>query len=255
VKRCPLNATVKVEFETDVENSYFQRAVDPGELSIEPTMDLVESSRLWNGRMSFKFRVPWDAKVGDTLKVVAGITDVSQVEPLADEFELHASPPIVKSKKKPGKPNPQNDPRSPKPSGSNASLAPPQPIPVKKADWEKYGFERATDGLRVRSGADENGYDFYVNIDNSYLINASADRNSDPELMKYWFTWGLTIAAFGMIKNEKERLAGTDEEPDLDKISHACDGLSQVIIPIIRALHDGPRHRADDDATPPADAG
>src|SRR5690606_14959202 len=45
-KTCPLNATVRVEFETDVDNSYFQRPDDPGELAVHPSMDLVESSRL-----------------------------------------------------------------------------------------------------------------------------------------------------------------------------------------------------------------
>ena len=46
--------------------------------------------------------------------------------------------------------------------------------------------------------------------------------------MKYWFTWGIAIAAFGMIKNAKDELEGSDAEPDLDEISHACDGLAQV---------------------------
>ena len=247
VKMCPLNATVKVEFETDVENSYFQRPDDPGELSIDPTMDLVESSRLWNGKMSFRFRVPWDADVGDRFKVNVSVSDVSQVEPLSDEFELQAVSAITKAKKPSGIINPPGNPRSPKPSGSSASLAPPIPYLVRKPEWGKYGFEKATDGIRVKSGDEGIGYDFYINIDNAYLINASGDRKSDPELLKYWFTWGLTIAAFGMIKNAKDNQDDKESEPDLNKISRACDGLSQVIIPIIRALHDGPRQEPDTD--------
>ena len=244
-KLCPLNATVKVEFETDVDNSYFQRPDDPGELTVEPSLDLVESSRLWNGKMTFKFRVPWDASSGDVLKVKVGVSDVSQIEPLFDEFELEASPTIVKKRRKPGKPNPRHNPRAHKSTNTDASLAPPQPIPVRKSDWPTYGFDGPTDALRVKSGEDGKGYDFYINIDNSFLISAQADKKSDEALLRYWFEWGLTIAAFGMIKNEKERLAGTDDEPDLKKISRACDGLSQVIIPIIRALHAGPRHAGD----------
>ena len=98
--------------------------------------------------------------------------------------------------------------------------------------------------MRVKSGEDGNSYDFYINIDNTSLINASADRKSDPLLLKYWFTWGLTIAAFGMIKNQKDELEGKDAEPDLNEVNQACDGLAQVIIPIIRALHAGPRIEA-----------
>ena len=244
-KNCPVNSTVKVEFETDVENSYFQRPNDPGELIVEPTMDLVESSRLWNGRMTFKFRVPWDAKEGDRLRLKVGVFDVSQTELLADEFEIVASPPIIRKKKKSGKPNPRRNPRSTSSNTTNATLTPPMPQEVKKADWDQHGFEKPADAMRIKSSPEGNGYDFYVNIDNSYLLNATSEKKSDSGLLKYWFTWGLTIAAFGMIKTEKDRTKDSDDEPDLKKISNACDGLAPVIIPIIRALHAGPRHAND----------
>ena len=84
-----------------------------------------------------------------------------------------------------------------------------------------------------------------MNIDNTYLISASDDRKSDPALLKYWFTWGLTIAAFGMIKSAKVSPSNSDSEPDLSQISDACDGLAQVIIPIIRALYAGPAEEAE----------
>lgn len=245
LKKCPLNSTVKIDFETDVENSYFQRPSDPGELSVSPTMDLVESSRLWNGKMSFRFRVPWDAKVGDRIKIQVAVFDAAMTEPLADEFEIEATPAVMKKKKASGKRNPSGDPRDPKPTGNTVALQPPIPYEVSKSDWAKHGFSKPSDALRVKSGDDGNSYDFYVNIDNASLIGASADRKSDPRLLKYWFIWGLTIAAFGMIKNQKDQLLGTDAEPDLEEINHACDGLAQVIIPIIRALHAGPRIEAD----------
>lgn len=245
LKKCPLNSTVKIEFETDVENSYFQRSSDPGELSVSPTMDLVDSSRLWNGKMSFRFRVPWDAKVGDRFRVEVGVFDAAMTEPLTDEFEIEATPEIEKKKKVSGKRNARGDPRSPKPSGNTVALQPPIPYEVKKPDWAKHGFTKPSEALRVKSGDDGNSYDFYVNIDNSSLINASADSKSDPKILKYWFTWGLTIAAFGMIKNQKDELEGKDAEPDLNEIGQACDGLALVIIPIIRALHAGPRIEAE----------
>ncbi len=56
VKNCPINRTVKVEFETDAKNDYFNRPDSRGEIQIEPTPDIKESSRLWNGRFSVKFR-------------------------------------------------------------------------------------------------------------------------------------------------------------------------------------------------------
>ena len=78
VKRCPINATVKVDFETDVENDFFTRPDDRGQLSTSPSMDLIESTKLWNGEFTAKFRVPWSAKPGDSYSIEVSVADPSE---------------------------------------------------------------------------------------------------------------------------------------------------------------------------------
>ena len=246
-KTCPINRTVKVEFETDAENGYFKRPDEPGTIKIEPTPNIVEASRLWNGRFSVKFRVPWDAKPGDSFLIRVLVSDVTRVSsgPFACEFTLIASEAVDRVPPS-GKPNPHLNPKAPKPTNQATSLAVPEPIEVKKDRWEHFGFSNQQEALIIKR-SEGDGYDFYLNVDNSTLVTEMSNPKQDPALVKHWFKWGLVISSLAMIRQQEEnKVSDSDDEsdpesgPDLLKIKQACDGLSRVIIPIIRSLHEGP---------------
>ncbi len=252
-KRCPVNRTVKVEFETDAENEYFDRAADPGGLHVDPGLDLIEASNLWNGKFTARFRVPWDARPGDVTKVRFAVSDVERLAkgPFESKFELVATAEVTKPNHPGPSPNPKPPVSFPKPNHteSNPSLRLPTPKPIKKDDWDKdFGIEGPYDAFRIKSGPD-GGYDFYVNEDCEWLKTEQQDKKNDPALVKHWFTWGLALAALGMIRQEKHESERGDQpdkdetevsEPDLDSIGQACDGLARVIVPMFRILHDGP---------------
>lgn len=249
VKRCPLNKTVRVDFETDADNVYFSRANEPGELFIEPSFDLVESSHLWNGTFSVDFRVPWDAKVGDEIKIRVQVNDVTRTSPFVCELKLVAREEVDDKKPPAGKPNPHKDPHSQIPKGVTQALQVPNPIPVRKADWAKYGFKHEFQAIQIKRS--DSGLDFYVNVDHASLVTEVANKKQDPKLVMFWFMWGLTFSGLAMVRDAEERRSkhrgpentdteDADEGADLEKISLACDGLARVIVPIIRGLHDGP---------------
>ncbi len=239
IKSCPINRTVSIVCETDAENNYFSRPNEPGELQIIPSYDLIESSRLWNGRFNLKFRVPWNAKVGEKTDVKIIVSDnVNTAKPFECEFQLVASAAVTKITPPGPGPNPPGDENSPDPDLNKPKFGLPNPQPVHKADWEKYGFASSVDALRVKKSDD--GYDFYWNVDNKYLIHETANNKNDIELIKQWFSWGLTIAALSLIKKQKEESEDENIGVDLTSVEKACDALSMVIIPIIRTLHDMP---------------
>ena len=96
VKSCPLNRTARVEFETDVMNDYFSRAIDPGKIFINPP-DLVEHSHLWNGKFEANFRVPWNAQLGDEIKINIIVTDIEREArgmPFVSTLTLKAVPEV-----------------------------------------------------------------------------------------------------------------------------------------------------------------
>ena len=246
-KSCPINRTVKIEFETDAENEYFDRALDPGELQLDPDLSLIESSSLWNGIFKTRFRVPWDAEPGDITKVCFKVYDVERIAkgPFVSEFELVAAP--EKDIKSP----PERPERNPVPklvrNKPNSALDLPNPQLIKKAQWsEAIGIQSPYHAIRIKSGLDS-GYDFWVNEDCAWLLTEMSRKQNDPDQIKHWFKWGLTLAALGMIRQQQENGETHSEVTrqeengiNLDEIGQACDGLARVIVPIIRVLYDGP---------------
>ena len=252
-RRCPLNRTVKVDFETDAENEYFDRAADPGEIQVDPGLDLIEASHLWNGKFTARFRVPWNARPGDVTNVRFAVSDVERLArgPFESKFELIATEEVTEPNHPGPSPNPKPPVSFPRPSHteSNPSLRLPTPKPIKKDDWDKdLGIEGPYDAFRIKSGPD-GGYDFYVNEDCAWLITEQADKKNDTVRVKHWFTWGLALASLGMIRQMKHDSAQGDRDerdetegsgPDLEVIGRACDGLARVIIPMFRVLYEGP---------------
>src|SRR6266568_5348411 len=248
VKGCPNDRTCRVEFETDAVNDYFKRADSPGELIIDPP-NLLEHSHLWNGRFETRFSVPWNAQIGDLVPVTITVTDVTRsAAPFICNFTLKVEPEAGEDSSS----GPPGKSQKPSPNGrqTRVALAPPRPREVRKEEWEKHdpAFTKY-DALRIKHDG-QGGYDYFVNIDNAFLINELARaKETDKPLIKFWFTWGLVLAAVGVLKHT-DRLTkettvnngqNTDEEEegkqdDLELVNQACSGFAQVIIPIIRTL-------------------
>ncbi|MEX0951330.1 MAG: hypothetical protein WDZ86_03515 [Gammaproteobacteria bacterium] len=243
VKKCPINRSVLVTFETDANNDYFSRPNEPGSIEVSPDMNLVESSKLWNGRFNVKFMVPWDANVGDVIDVKVVVDDVTRVTKngsFVNNFKLEVLPEDKMQKKKSGDENLPSDPDSKKHVIDTPQYGLPDPIPVKKEDWAKHKFDSDTQGMRIVDNGDK-GFDFFWNADNKYLINElRSNKKDDPELITQWFKWGLTLAALGMIRSAN---MNNEEELNVDDIGKVTDSISMVILTIVKSLHDLPLNK------------
>ncbi len=250
VKQCPLNKTIRVDFETDAENTYFSRPNEPGEFTVAPSFDLVESTHLWNGRFTVHLRAPWNARPGEEFPIRFEVTDVTRTTPFVCEFKIVAAEEVEQKKRVPGKENPPKDPSSQHPKGGTTALQIPKPIEVRKPDWQKNGFKNEYEAIKIHHT--DQGYDFYINVDHPSLVTDMANKKHDPAIAKYWFVWGLTFAGLAMIRDNEERIkkrrhSSSDDTSveqsdgvDLENIGAACDGLARVIVPLIRNLYAGP---------------
>lgn len=248
-KSCPVNRTCNVEFETDAANDYFQRLDSPGRVMIDPP-NLIEGQRLWNGDWNTRIRVPWDAKPGDEIDVIVTISDVEREmrgNPFVCNLTLRATPPVEDHN--PSGPPP--DPQGPKPNGRKTGvvLAIPRVKEVSKTDWERYDppFD-AYEAMRVKNDG-EGGYDFFVNVDNAFLLTELARARDDAKpQIRFWFEYGLVLSAVGMIKHHRMLTDETTGEganrgdadgngsEDLERVSEACNGLARAIVPVISSL-------------------
>ena len=82
------NRKLRVKYETDAKNDYFNRNKDPGKWTLEHNDKAVQncSFDLFNGLATLEISVPKDAEVGDTLCFEVKIDDVSQRTPFTSRL-------------------------------------------------------------------------------------------------------------------------------------------------------------------------
>ncbi|MEL7167749.1 MAG: hypothetical protein AAGN64_00225 [Bacteroidota bacterium] len=245
VKPVPVNRTARVQFETDAVNDYFDRADCHGRLATEPS-GLIQRQRLWNGQFNAHFAVPHDAEPGQTVRVKVHVADENtdtSGKPFVCEFDMK----VGEERDDPTPPSPNNGrSRTNRPSnnGTGTSSSPVLQMPEVR---EEALDEKPYSALRITHD-DEGGFDFFINTKNTFLLT-EIKRAKEPErpLLKYWFKYGLTLCALGMLQEDRRRRTAAngdqdvpeDDGDDLQKVMSSADGLSRVIIPVIRALHRG----------------
>jgi hypothetical protein len=239
VRECPVNRTCRVEFETDATNDYFSRATDPGRLEVRGAPSRVGTVHLWNGKALLRFAPPPMCNPGDQLRVHVVVCDVSRVHPFEATFVVEVGPEAP--------PEPPGPP-SPPPGASLTGF--PNIIEVRQNEWALHGFDEAA-ALELKYG-DDDTLDMYINMDNLHLRNEIARRRGiDPELLRYWFKYGLCLLALGMLYQYRQSKGGGDQQARQEEvgegtdvehfgsIAEACRGLAVTVIPVIAQLGRG----------------
>jgi hypothetical protein len=265
VKSCPINRPCRVQFETDAENDYFGRAEDPGTIAFAPP-GINRAWNLRNGQVGATFVLPPNARVGDVITVETSVTDCTRSEPFVCRFRVRVAEAASDEPRPPSPPRPRGGSR----------LAMPEVIMVTRDGREIDGKATVRYGagnnfndfsaLEIRPEEEEGKYDVFVNMDNIHLVNElhREKRNSEHPLITYYFKYGLTLVALGMLQEHRRRQAAqeggqegngrhrredAEEEGEgaeengadhLAEINAACMGIATVIIPVIQRLSKGP---------------
>ena len=256
-KHCPINRSVRVEFQTDASNDYFTRTDSPGSISFEPG-NVRQHWHLWNGRLSATFRPPRGAGVGDRVRVRVTLSDVEDElrgGPFVSRFRLHIDKEMEPESRPGGNKKERDAPNGDKDKAPR--LAVPPIREVGKDQWNSMDPPfTAFDALRVLEDG-EGGYDFYLNIDNSFLLTELSRRGDvEKALIKYWFKYGLALSALGMLQqnragqpsanghreweSEVGETASTITGNPVGLVNQSMMGLARVIIPVVRRLYRGP---------------
>lgn len=239
VKGCPVNRTCRVEFETDATNDYFSRSTDPGRLELRGAPSRVGTVHLWNGKALLRFAPPTACNPGDQLRVTVVVSDVSRVVPFESGFVMEVEPEA-----------PAAPPGPPPPPPGSSLTGFPNIIEVRQDQWALHGFDE-TAALELKYG-DDDAIDMYINMDNLHLRNEIARRRGlDPDLVRYWFKYGLCLLTLGMLYQYRQSRPegddranqgenGDDTEVDLfRRIAAASRGLAVTVIPAIVQLGRG----------------
>lgn len=232
-KVTPINRRFRIFYETDANNDYFERAEYPGRFVLESNGIKIEdyTLNLWNGVATLTVALPQGCKIGDKIKFNSTATDDTQINPFIEEFELTVGKEQEEVKGEPGE---RRKPPSGKGKGREATsgLSLPKIIEVYKNEWENHKFDEES-ALRVVN-AGENEYDFYLNMDNIYLLSEIKSNSSiEPKLMQAKYKYALVLIGLALLKEENET---SDEMSATDKIAKTTRLLSPIILPMISYL-------------------
>jgi hypothetical protein len=259
-----LNSQVRVAFETDAENDYFRRDEEPGDLKLfqlingklKPAKNW-RTPHLFEGSATLTLSLPDDAKVGDTLIYEAQIMDPSRIEPFRNRFTL-----IVRAERQEQPPRP---PKPPKPHEEPASkdgkqkpddtkLNVPKPQEIYEPAWGQQDpkFDRFTAmTIKRQPGApdDSHVYDYFINMDNVFLVQAMKAQSKRAGEHRERFKFGMTLITLALLRQDleaKKRDEHTsDSEDDEQKakrpdihetVAEVTSAIAPFLLPLVESL-------------------
>jgi len=246
-KNCHINHKTRIQYETDAENNYFNRDKNPGELTLkfnnEATIDY--SLNLWNGLATLTISIPDDAKIGDILCFDTKLSDINQTEPYADQFCIQ----VAQEQETEGSSGDRKKPSSDKKGDDRRKgsyLDIPNVVDIRREDWDKDAYKdfhfNEFSALKVKPAPDGNGYDFFINIDNSYLkTEMKSDTKTDPAILGARYRYGMVLLGISILDFEENRQKNIPEHVDngvsvYDQISFFTEAVAPTLLPMIVSL-------------------
>ena len=238
-KQAEIGRRFRVQFKTDVEDSYTDRIENPGklEISCEQIPELLWSNNPNDGIWTLSVDLPSDLSIGDTIELKYKLSDDIILEPFCGSLFVVAVP----FKKNSGdadqtrkrKRNPNDGPPD---DESNGLVMLPPPTPIKEQEWEAYGMDRKS-ALKIRY-LDSETVQYFYNEDNVHLLNfLKQNKKFDVELTKSRFAVALQLLAVGYLT---ESTGQGDEEVEYSTLEENVDsfmrGAAAAILPVIDGL-------------------
>ncbi len=241
-KQAHLNSKFRIEYNTDVNNDYFDRSKNPGtfKLFINGKESENKDINLWNGYGFLNVLIS-NSTIGDLIHFRSEVNDVSQVQPITEEFYVKVIEPLKKKQTNGGerKPPPSDQPGTDtkKPDG----FALPTIIEVSRDgrtghSWEQQSFTEES-ALKVK-GSEGDGYDFFVNIDNIHLLSEIKPAKSvEVQVIQAKYKFGLVLLGLALL-NETNKPQKSEEQEEMDSIFTTIEKVSKAVSPIIIPMID-----------------
>jgi hypothetical protein len=259
---CHINMRCRLTFETDAENEYFSRAVDPGEFHLNIEKDVMPITvenyvlNLQNGVASLSIPLPSDVEIGRSLRYQAIVNDCSRLQPFINTFIVtvkdaqHPSGDKASRRKPPSKQEGHDRERT-------AGIQLPNVVLVEEKEWQNHSppFDKYT-GMRIRntgnSGDAEAGtssvevYDFLINMDNLYLKTELKTTKSETDLVRAQFKYGMVLIGLALLQqdmasqqkqDDSEEKIESENGANIEKtIEEFAKAIAPVLIPMINSL-------------------
>jgi len=254
-RNCEKGRRVRVKFETDVENEYFDRPLDRGYFDLEileswedmscPSYSLV----LEDGEAFLNMSLPNEAKVNDWFTIQTTVNDPTLLEPFVNIFKLRL---LAKQIHNVGGKKSQKSRRG---GGAGNDMTTdgiklPKVVPVRQDDrsWGKYGFTVAT-GCHVISdlididGKEQVEHVFYINMDNNSLKTEMKYSKQDSRLLEAKFKYGNVLLGLAMLHEADDvevnnNVSNDDGYQQVDTVQDKIRQVSKAVAPVLLPMID-----------------
>jgi len=250
IRAAHLGSRIRIAFETDAEDSYFVRDVEPGAWNVRRRIgdDLVDATG-WtatgpkSGIAQLWFdALPEGAVAGSKIEYLVEVTDPSRL----DAFELELILEVADERTHqppPGPPGPNNtNSGKGKRGGSNSTLSLPDITPVHREDWPEHDFDETSALKIVHAGteANESLYDFYVNYDNKFLLHSYKQRGADAAILEKQFVYGMVLVGLALLQDHQQRAKGKAHDADDfdigENVLRTTSALGPILLPMLQAI-------------------
>lgn len=270
----------RIKFETDVQNDYFERPHLRGRYEVEVLDGVLEGTSLdhnlslHDGIANWSIGLPDDRlEPGDTLRLQCTVNDEALIAPLVNVASITLTPtetraaaeaPYARLRNYSGGiagllgsgPNEGSGSNRKPGSQTSGGIDPPKPVPVRRndANWHQHNF---SDTTACKIIEDEDGFTFYVNVDNIYLHIEMKDGHEDIGAQRAKFIWGNVLIALALIHDHKQRPGVNSDEDDgrPTSISAKVDETTRAIAPFLVPMIDHLGALSEDEISSTASSG
>jgi hypothetical protein len=247
-----LGSKIRIAFETDAEDSYFVRDVDPGEWAVRVKIgDTYVDAANWSTsgpRDGIAHLVidslPPVTQPGDSVEYIVEVTDRSRIEPFTNRLTLIAQHGGAATGGQGSRAKGGNVGKGTFAGGTLLAL--PEVKTVTQNEWDHYSEFNEETALRIVSSgisADSDAYDFFVNVDNKYLLAEQKASRSDPSLLRKQFTYGLVLVGMAILQDRqlqsRRHGAGADgnNAPQVEEVvATTTRAIAPILLPLIEAI-------------------
>ncbi|MFC5547238.1 flagellar protein FliT [Massilia aerilata] len=242
-RRVEVGRTARIQLVTDAPNDYLVRAADQGSFVLASTTDHHWHKRVnpFEGIWTLNLSIPEDFPVDCLLTFTCTLGDDTMPEPLSVSFWAQTIPFVPQEAQAGGssgekKKNPNQGAGKGRPP---PGLALPHIIEVRRQNWADHEFHDYA-ALRV-VGAGDGSYDFYVNMDNLYLINEVQNSNTDKLILENRFKLALVFIGVAILAEPNEgatEVSGATPELTMADKESLVRLISERMAPILLPLVD-----------------
>jgi hypothetical protein len=227
-----IGARTRVTFETDAEDTYFLRDHEPGAWNVRrKTNGQWIDAGGWNttGPKSGIAHLTFDAlpdgtKVGDKLEYLIEVTDPARF----DAFSMPLTLDIVPSGGGGGG------------GGGKSTFNLPDITTVSQPEWGTHDFDELSVLKVVHVGTPTDPqapvYDFFVNVDNRFLLHSQKERPASAELLRKQFIYGFVLVGLALLQEHQKPQSNPGQQSVEEYVRRTSRALGAILIPMIQAI-------------------